>query len=189
MRGRLASKVLQLSDPACHGPQLKTTFGGRIEGMLRKLATVESNLIVVCRQNLCELRQLKLPSYSGYYVPNREGSSFTDDHVAELVQLAGIEIVGLENSQVSDLSLESLSKLESLQVLDIDGTVVTDRGISQFRVHPNLQILWAEQCEISDKCVPALLTCKKLAYVSLMDTLLTDSGFDQLEAKGIEVHA
>ena len=79
--------------------------------------------------------------------------------------------------------------LKSLQVLDIDNTAVSDRGISQLRDHPNLQILWVEGCEMSDKCVPALLTFERLAYVSLMDTLVSTSGFDQLEAKGVEVHA
>jgi hypothetical protein len=78
-----------------------------------KLATVESDLIVVSRDRLSELRQLQLPSYTGYYLPNREGWSFSDQDVAELVQLAGLEIVGLENSQISDLSLESLARLNA----------------------------------------------------------------------------
>lgn len=157
------------------------------ESTINLLSQVSCAKRSITRASLDELLRGRHRDFSDFYLPNASGVAFDDESVGRLVALSGLEIVGLENSQISDAAVLSLAKLSSLKLLDLDNTDVTDVGIAALTGHPNLEILWLEDTRVTLKSINNLAYCPKLRYLSVIDTDITSSDASRLRDAGVVV--
>jgi hypothetical protein len=81
------------------------------------------------------------------------------------------------NNDITDKGLYHLRKLPHLQALYLNKTAVTGVGLSYI---PNLELLNLGNCPVTDAGIEKITSLKKLRWLSLDGTLVTDAGLLKL---------
>jgi hypothetical protein len=102
-------------------------------------------------------------------------------HLKGLVNLKEISIGGtFSTSNTTDAELAQLP-LAKVERLEIGGTKITDAGLALLKSAPQLSVLWAEHSTVSDEGLKTLAANnKKLTWLRLDDTQVTDAGLQHL---------
>ena len=79
-------------------------------------------------------------------------------------------------------TLNQLSRITTLEELDLTGTDLTDQGLLELAVLPSLKILSLGRTEISDAGIAHLSQFKNLESVDLTGTAVTAAGLSRLKA-------
>src|SRR5262245_27669441 len=83
----------------------------------------------------------------------------------------------LRYTQVSDDGMKHLQGWSKLYTLDLMCTRITDRGLEQaIKNHPNLRALDLDGTRITDQGLEELGLLKKLEWLAVADTAVTDAG-------------
>jgi len=105
----------------------------------------------------------------------------TDAEMAHLGNLARIDTLVLDPSNVSDLGLAHLDRLTSLRWLSISSSVgSTDTRIMRLKTLTRLQGLNLDRTDVTDAGLPHLKGLTGLELLGLSDTGITDSGLAHL---------
>lgn len=110
-----------------------------------------------------------------------QDASVNDAVIARLTSLGSSELqslerLNLENTRVTDASLQHLSGLANLKRLVLENTDVTDAGLAYVSVLTSLEGLNLEQTQVSDLGLSRLKTLKHLRELSLNKTQVSDAG-------------
>ena len=91
-------------------------------------------------------------------------SSFSDDDLQQLIQLASERTPGV--SQITLLNLENTS--------------VSEAGIQAVRLCPHLTHLFLPRYSLSDETIAAIATCRKLSFMTLDESKITEEQMAKL---------
>jgi serine/threonine protein kinase len=102
-------------------------------------------------------------------------------HLADLtplrgMNLAGLKILHLGETQVSDAGLEHFEGCKSLTHLHLHGTQVSDAGLEHFKGCKSLTHLDLNGTQVSDAGLEHFKGCKSLTHLSLAGTRVGDAG-------------
>lgn len=109
----------------------------------------------------------------------------TDDGLRWIKGLTNLKRLELYNTQVSNNGLSSLSKLKRLEYLSLEGTQVTDKGLNQFTGFPALAELHLNRLPITDIGLAHLSDMKRLRELELNGTDVSDAGLVHLASLGL----
>lgn len=104
----------------------------------------------------------------------------TDAQMELLRGLDQLQVLDVENSEVSDKGLRHLAELTELRSLDLHGTQITDEGLTHLSKLKNLQVLNLAGTQVSDDGVEYLKNLSHLESLTLLDTNVTNHGIDDL---------
>jgi Leucine-rich repeat (LRR) protein len=101
-----------------------------------------------------------------------ENITLTDYAVSELSKLPNLKSLyattGRTGKPITDQGLQHLSKIKSLELLDISTDAVTDKGLAALAQLPNLKRLFMYSCpKITDKGLSKIANMKNLENLSL----------------------
>ena len=117
-----------------------------------------------------QLRHLELDDNSG----------ITDEGLAHLTQLRGLQELLLNGTSVTDAGMEHLRRLKQLKLLGLVGTAVSDQGLVALGDLAALTRLGVAGTRISDAGLPALSNLRKLKTLDINDTIITDVGMAEI---------
>jgi hypothetical protein len=115
----------------------------------------------------------KLP---GLKVLDLEDSGITDttlDLLRPLIQLRRLNVAGTE---ISDHGLHNLSGMTSLEALDVHNTSISDAGAYKIADLQSLRSLNVSRTRITDKGIVALVSLQHLRHLDLAATAVSDTG-------------
>jgi Leucine-rich repeat (LRR) protein len=107
------------------------------------------------------------------------GKDVSSRDIAVLTQcqtLEDLEAVGLRGTRITDESLEYLSELKNVRILDLGNTGVTGHGLRHVARMTGLQCLWLDETLIDDHSLACLANLKQLRLLSLRRTRIDWSG-------------
>lgn len=108
------------------------------------------------------------------------GENVTSDGLVHLANMRTLKQLFLGNTNISDEGLEHLSNLQ-LRELDLHGTSVTSLGVVHLTKIDSLQRLDLSDTNVTDDAIDSLLRMKKLRWLDLDHTDVTESGFKRLK--------
>ena len=106
----------------------------------------------------------------------------TNDELASLGYLPDLEVVRLQDTNVSDAGLVHLKMLPNLCRLSLNGTRVSDEGMRHLAGRQVLEMLSLNGTDVSDTSAQHIVKLNKLRALVVGDTRLTESGLRQLES-------
>jgi hypothetical protein len=98
-----------------------------------------------------------------------------------LKNLPNLQVVYIDNGQVSDASLGPLRDLTGLSALTLMSPQVTDSGLENVKGLTNLTMLFLTSSKVGDKGLANLSKLKNLQVLALSRTEVTDAGLDALK--------
>ncbi len=156
---------------------LVTSEGLATIGQISSLRVLDLNGLPVTDQSLTQLQ--KLPLLRNLFLSSC--LQLTDDCGAVLAQFPTLEYLRLDNTSVSDRSVLDLSKSPSLRDLHLNSCkLLTDEcgdALSQF---PKLDALSLNQTTISDRAVVGLSKSKRLMFLNICFTNVTNAAISSL---------
>jgi internalin A len=105
----------------------------------------------------------------------------SDEILAQVGHLGGLEILSLSGSRVSDAGLVHLSGLTQLKRLVLDDTRITDAGLAHLEGLYQLETLTLARTAITDAGLAHLKRLTRLKELDLSGTQSTGSGLAHLE--------
>jgi hypothetical protein len=111
---------------------------------------------------------------------NLQGHAATDDLVAGIVALGGLEEFNLGKTKITNDSLRHIAKLKNLKALDIGFNKITNDGLVHLGPLEELVHLDLDVTEITDEGLSALQKLPKLNRLQLFHTRVTDAGAETL---------
>jgi Leucine Rich repeat len=109
------------------------------------------------------------------------GSPVGDAGLRGLRNLTHLRVLELRGTKVTDVGMGSLQDLLFLQVLDLSETGVTDEGLARLRRLKRLEVLYLDGDGISDQGLDDLAGLTALRRLGLAETEVTDGGLEQLK--------
>jgi hypothetical protein len=119
-----------------------------------------------------------------------EGSPITDVGLAHLKKLSSIRFMRLANTEITDAGVKHLANHRSLRNIEF-GNGVTAEGLSNLRLLPSLRGVGLRHPSHGDETVEALSSIKRLAFIDLRDSSVTDEAARRLQRelpKAVVVH-
>jgi peroxiredoxin len=123
--------------------------------------------------SLADMRSLK-----GLYF--RENNLVTNEGLAALAALDGLEELELLGDRVSDAGLAHIARLPRLTYLILRGTTFTDAGMAHVAKISSLRILNLQNVPVGDGAAAHISRMAALERLSLHNTRLTDAGMHHL---------
>jgi len=108
-------------------------------------------------------------------------TKITDASAQTISKIHSLNFLQLNATTLSDSFLEQLEPLPQLENLGLRGTRVTSVGMKHLSRHPKLKLLDVYSTEVDDSGVAHLVDCQSLTDVGLSITKITDSVFDHLD--------
>jgi Leucine-rich repeat (LRR) protein len=105
----------------------------------------------------------------------------TDTGMAQLRQLAKLEVLSLRGSQVTDVGLLHFDEFPKLESLFIDETQVADAGLFRLAGLTQLRELDLAMTRVTDSGLDHLQGLTQLAHLNLAGTQITDAGLASLQ--------
>jgi Leucine-rich repeat (LRR) protein len=176
--------------------RLEKWFGAELFGTVTKVDLGEGkadNVLLAHIAALKELRRLDLTDADidddGLrliaHLPLRElwlqGTKITDASAATLSKINSLDFLQLNATSLSDAFLERLDPLPELANLGLRGTHVTGVGMKYLSRHPKLSKLDVYDTDVDDSGVAHLVACQSLLCVGLSMTKVTDVVFQHLD--------
>ena len=97
-----------------------------------------------------------------------------------LSKLSSLQLLDLKCTNIRDNNMTHLSKLSSLQLLDLSGCIITDSSVQIIAGLTNLKYLLLRGTRISDAGVQNLVTLTKLKKLDVSMTKITNTSLDVL---------
>jgi hypothetical protein len=97
-----------------------------------------------------------------------------------MVDLEKVTGLSLSFTQITDVGLKEVAKLQELSLLHLSGTQITDAGLKHVANLKKLKILELWHCRITDAALEDLSKLKQLEILSLQNTKVTESGVAKL---------
>ena len=118
------------------------------------------------------------------HLPLRElwlqSTNITDASAATLSKIKSLDFLQLNATSLSDAFLEDLQPLPELEDLGLRGTLVTSAGMKYVSRHSNLEDLDVYSTDVDDSGVQRLVDCQSLTSLGLSMTKITDRVFQHL---------
>ncbi len=111
---------------------------------------------------------------------SNNGAEITDDGIKYLVDCP-LSFLALNHTAVR--SLENVSKIRTLQSLELIGTEIDDRSLSKLKNLPMLRSLNINSTRITDRGLQVLTEVPTLQFIYLLETPITEAGRKQLAKK------
>lgn len=163
----------------------------RVSSILDERRTVMTSLNLrtsVVVTTLCSLISLVLAA-TGLSHDTTDGKKrfegnrdFSDTEMIRLKDMLDLEVLSLENSQVTDVGLKHLSELSSLEHLNLNGTDITDNGLAHLKKLTNLKSLALSGTKVTSAGLSNIKGLNNLTELYLFDTNVTDDGLKYLES-------
>jgi hypothetical protein len=124
--------------------------------------------------DLCELRRL------GWLMVSK--ANLTPARMRVIGGLTGLWRVSLNDCICSNAAIRELQRLRGLSELFISDCTITDEGLAGLTELSNLRILFLDGCpNVTDAGLPSLARMKKLGFVDLTGTAVTQAGIAQFQ--------
>ena len=108
----------------------------------------------------------------------------TDAMLADLSRIETLAALGLSGCKgVTDDGIAHLARLPGLQHLDLSGTGITDAGLQVLRHLPRLRTISLAWTRVTDEGIGALADCHELEHVNLSATAAGDGALRALAGK------
>jgi hypothetical protein len=109
-----------------------------------------------------------------------EGAEITENGVSYLIQLNGLQSLGLGKTGIADHGVAALaSALPNLLQLGLSGTKVTDSGMVHIGKLTQLEWLWLDNTQVGDEGIRQLDQLTKLQYAYLDASRVSNEGHQQ----------
>lgn len=108
------------------------------------------------------------------------GTQVTNDDLEDLSRLPSLESLDLRNTRIGDPGLAHLSELSILGSLNLRDTRIGDAGLAHLSELETLRALWLGNTEVTDEGVRYLAKLKNLTYLDITGTAITPVGLDEL---------
>ena len=183
---------MESGDPS----RLEKWFGSELFGTVRKVDLRKAkadNALLAHVGVLKELRRLDLSNADiddaglqlVMHLPLQElwlqETSITDASAASLSKMNSLDFLQLNATSLSDVFLEQLEPLPELEDLGLRGTQVTGAGMKNLSRHPKLKKLDVYSTAVGDSGVAHLVDCQSLTDVGLSLTKVTNATFQYLD--------
>ncbi|WP_040352825.1 leucine-rich repeat domain-containing protein [Blastopirellula marina] len=106
----------------------------------------------------------------------------TDNAASHLVMLQSLQRLNLNQSGVTDKSLEIMGALPELRSLYLERTAVTSAGVAALASCEKLEELMLTECAIQDDALETIGQLPALTLLSLSETPITDAGMFHLQS-------
>jgi len=114
--------------------------------------------------------------------PSVPAFAFTDEGIASLAGLKGLQILALVSNKAGDAGLGSIAKsARKLVQLRTVGFGITNGGVSALKPLTNLRVLELSNSLIDDACIDTLSQLKWLEYLIVQGTKITPAGVKRLQ--------
>lgn len=159
----------------------KITAAGWVH--LRKLTNLESfnfdgtlvtDEALACLGKLTLLRELELSNIDGHT------PWFTDQGLAHLKDMTRLEVLSLDDTDITDAGLAHLQSLKRLSKLSLCDTKVSDAGLVHLRSLINLEELNLSGTQITDAGLAELRGLASLKHLVVARTKVTEAGLREL---------
>jgi internalin A len=110
--------------------------------------------------------------------------ALTDECLAPLRFLTGLEELDLSRNPFGDAGLAQLSGLHELEVLQLDKTHVGDAGLKHLKAMRKLKELWLSDTRVTDEGLETVNELSELHTLRLDGTQVTDAGLRHLQGLG-----
>jgi hypothetical protein len=108
--------------------------------------------------------------------------------IQKLLQLKNLKHLNLSSCDLIDKHLETIGKIASLELLDLDATEITDQGLFFLQHLKNLkQLRLKDNPQLTDTCVEYLSNIHSLELVHFGNTSVSTGGVRKLLSK-VELH-
>ena len=107
-------------------------------------------------------------------------SNITDASLALIGTFPRLEVLGLSDTGITDEGLTELKSLARLWCLDVEGTAVSDVGLLQIAELNGLEILHLARTRVSDESIDAISSLHKLEELDVSNTSMTSDGVARL---------
>ncbi len=111
---------------------------------------------------------------------NLNNTQVTDAGLAQLQRLTGLHSLNLSDTEVTDAGMAHLQGLSGLEGLSLINTKVTDVGLAHLQGLTGLQVLRLDKTQITDAGLAHLQKLTRLQGLTLTNTQITDAGLAQL---------
>jgi hypothetical protein len=98
----------------------------------------------------------------------------------------GVQNLGLEGTQITNVSMKQLGQLVSLHTLSLTGTKISDVGLEQLKGLDNLEVLVLSRTQITNDGLAALRAMPHLRRLYLCGTQISDAGLQHLHMLKLE---
>ena len=95
-------------------------------------------------------------------------------------KIESLEVLYLDGNSFPAGSVADLQKLDKLRQLDLSGSPINDEDVAVIEGFTQLFSLGLSDTLISNRGLVHLQTCKKLKYLTLVGTKVTEKGIDEL---------
>jgi serine/threonine protein kinase len=108
------------------------------------------------------------------------GCELTTAGLKKLSRLQSLEQLNISSTPASASSVEDLAALHRLKFLSLSGRQVTDDSIARIDKLENLETLDLHDSRVSDRSLPAVCKLSRLCELNLKGTAITDRGIAEL---------
>ena len=115
-------------------------------------------------------------------------SPITDEAVATLAKVPGLQILFVSLTAVSDRGIVQLAEAERLVMLGATRTRITDASLAEIAKLPRLRVLLVGFNNITDEGLRYLKDCPALEWVHVVNTQVTPEGIAELQQARPHLH-
>ena len=135
------------------------------------------------------VRQIALNDDSKDIDFHLDGTSLTDEGLAQVKAIGKVAHLHLKDTQITDAGLAHIAGLSALERLHLEQTKVTDAGLAYLQGLAGLEYLNLYGTQVSDAGMAQLAPLKNLKKIYIWQTKVTIDGVRKLKAAipGIEV--
>lgn len=144
---------------------------------IEKLAGLKLSEVHLFRTSIGDDAVKVLAAMPSLKVLNLRDTSVTDQamsYIENMPSLTKLDLSECTSPGITDVGAASISKIDSLEDLNLWSTKVTDVGVANFATMPNLRKLNLDNCVVTDECVKSLAKMKQLNWLHLGKTQVTD---------------
>ncbi|MEX0866814.1 MAG: protein kinase, partial [Pirellulales bacterium] len=123
----------------------------------------------------------KLRGLAGLEALHLNGTGVTDAGLVHLIGCTALQELNLSDTAITDAALEELAKLPSLRELYLAGAKVDGEGLRSLAKLPRLTHLSLARTDVGDEDLVALKGCQELEWLALSDCAITDKAVAQLK--------
>src|SRR5262249_8643641 len=98
-----------------------------------------------------------------------------------LKSFPNVQVIYIDNGQVTDATLAQLKELPTLSSLTVLSPQITDAALEHIKALPNLNMLFLTGTKVGDGGLKKLKDLKNLKVLALSKTQVTDAGLDTLK--------
>jgi len=120
-----------------------------------------------------------LREFPALHVLGFTDTKITDDALAQVATLKGIDSIGLRNTPMTDAGLAHLSKLNTITFLNLAGTKITDAGLVHLSKLTGITGLNLSGTKVTDEGLAHLKTMSRLTKLNVSGTAVTDEGIKE----------